>query len=71
MARRGFAVMTPERRREIAAMGGRAAHEKGTAHCFTTETAKVAGSKGGKAPHRVRGRTVPDRKDVELPEESA
>lgn len=43
----GFAVMTPERRREIAAMGGTAAHAKGKAHRFTSEEAIAAGRIGG------------------------
>lgn len=46
---RGFAAMDPEKRREIARKGGKAAHEKGTAHEFTPEEAAEAGSKGGKA----------------------
>jgi hypothetical protein len=41
---RGFASMDPEQQREIAAEGGRAAHEKGTAHEFTSEEARRAGS---------------------------
>ncbi len=44
--------MDPERQREIASRGGKAAHEKGTAHEFTSEEAKEAGRKGGKAAHR-------------------
>lgn len=48
---RGFASMDPERQREIAAQGGRAAHEKGTAHEFTSEEAREAGSKGGQVAH--------------------
>ena len=48
---RGFASMDPERQRQIASQGGRAAHEKGTAHQFTPEEARQAGSKGGKAAH--------------------
>ncbi len=39
--------MDAERQREIARKGGRAAHEKGTAHQFTTEEARAAGRKGG------------------------
>ena len=46
---RGFASMDPARQREIASEGGRAAHEKGTAHEFTSEEAREAGRKGGKA----------------------
>lgn len=46
---RGFASMDPERQRQIASEGGRAAHEKGTAHEFTSEEAREAGRKGGQA----------------------
>jgi general stress protein YciG len=46
---RGFASMDPQRQREIASEGGRAAHEKGTAHEFTSEEARAAGRKGGQA----------------------
>jgi uncharacterized protein len=48
---RGFAGMDPERQREIASEGGKAAHEKGTAHEFSPEEAREAGSKGGQAAH--------------------
>ncbi|MES2127424.1 MAG: KGG domain-containing protein [Pseudomonadota bacterium] len=41
---RGFASMDPDRQREIASEGGKAAHEKGTAHEFTSEEARRAGS---------------------------
>jgi general stress protein YciG len=43
--RRGFAVMNPERQREIARLGGIAAHRSGHAHQFTTEEARAAGKK--------------------------
>ena len=42
---RGFASMTPERRREIASKAGKAAQAKGTAHEWTSEEAQVAGRK--------------------------
>jgi general stress protein YciG len=48
---RGFAAMDPEKQRQIASKGGRAAHAKGTAHHFTPEEARVAGRKGGMAAH--------------------
>ena len=51
---RGFASMDPEKQREIARKGGRAAHEKGTAHEFTSEEARAAGKKGGEAVSRNR-----------------
>lgn len=53
--RRGFAAMDPERVRQIASKGGRAAHAAGTAHQFTSEEARIAGRKGGLAPHVRRG----------------
>lgn len=46
-SKRGFASMSPEKRREIAAQGGKAAHEKGVSPSFTPETARLAGLKGG------------------------
>jgi len=46
---RGFAAMDPQKQREIASKGGKAAHEKGTAHEFTPDEARVAGRKGGEA----------------------
>ena len=42
---RGFAAMNPERQREIASLGGRAAHQSGHAHQFTSEEARAAGKK--------------------------
>ena len=45
---KGFAAMDPEKQREIARKGGKAAHEKGVAHKFTSEEARAAGSKGGR-----------------------
>ena len=46
---RGFAVMAPERQRELASLGGRTAHERRTAHEFTSDEAREAGRKGGVA----------------------
>ncbi len=51
-AKRGFAAMDRTKQREIASKGGKAAHEKGTAHEWTGEEAKEAGRKGGAASHR-------------------
>ncbi len=42
---RGFAAMSPEKKKEIASMGGRAAHACGRAHQFSTEEARAAGKK--------------------------
>jgi general stress protein YciG len=58
--RRGFASMTPEKQREIASKGGRAAHAKGTAHEWTSEEARFAGRKGGQISRGGRGRLVPE-----------
>ncbi len=41
--------MDPQRQREIASQGGRAAHERGTAHEFSPEEAREAGRRGGMA----------------------
>ena len=51
---RGFASMDRVRQREIASKGGKAAHQKGTAHEWTSEEARDAGRKGGLASHRQR-----------------
>lgn len=56
--RRGFASMSPEQQREIASKGGRAAHQKGTAHEWTSEEARQAGRKGGQVSRGGRGRLV-------------
>ncbi len=54
--RRGFASMSPEKQREIASKGGRAAHQKGTAHEWTSDEARTAGRKGGQVSRGGRGR---------------
>jgi uncharacterized protein len=48
---RGFASMDRNKQREIARKGGMAAHEKGTAHEWSSEEARMAGRKGGEASH--------------------
>jgi uncharacterized protein len=48
-SRRGFASMSPEKRRHIAGLGGTSAHARGTAHQWTSEEAREAGRKGGLA----------------------
>lgn len=50
--------MSPEKQREIASKGGRAAHEKGTAHEWTADEARNAGRKGGQVSRGGRGRLV-------------
>ncbi len=53
-SKRGFAAMDPAKQREIASKGGKAAHQKGTAHEFSREEARVAGRKGGEVVSRDR-----------------
>lgn len=62
--RRGFASMSREKQREIASKGGRAAHEKGTAHEWTSDEARAAGRKGGQSSRGGRGRLVSPGSDV-------
>ncbi len=45
----GSDKLSPEKRRQIASMGGKAAHKSGNAHQFTSEEARIAGKKGGLA----------------------
>jgi general stress protein YciG len=51
-SKRGFAAMDPLKQKQIASLGGTAAHKKGTAHKWTREEAMIAGKKGGKARHK-------------------
>jgi general stress protein YciG len=51
---RGFASMDRAKQRDIASKGGKAAHQKGTAHEWTSEEARDAGRKGGIASHQRR-----------------
>lgn len=60
---RGFAGMDPEKQREIASKGGKAAHEKGTAHEFDSQEAAEAGAKGGKASHSNRTQNLEEGKE--------
>ncbi|HYE23193.1 MAG TPA: KGG domain-containing protein [Candidatus Paceibacterota bacterium] len=52
---RGFASMDEAKQREIASKGGKAAHEKGTAHEFDSNSAREAGRKGGQASRGGNG----------------
>ena len=54
---RGFAAMDRKLVSEIARKGGKAAHTAGTAHEFTSDEARAAGSKGGRATHAKRRRS--------------
>ena len=71
---RGFASMDRAKQREIASKGGKAAHQKGTAHEWTSEEARDAGRKGGIASHQRRreqsatggGSIVSDAQDMDM-----
>jgi hypothetical protein len=58
--------MSPEKQREIASKGGRAAHEKGTAHEWTPDEARNAGRKGGQISRGGRGRLPAPHVDVTI-----
>jgi general stress protein YciG len=64
--RRGFASMSAEKQREIASKGGRAAHEKGTAHEWNADEARNAGRKGGQVSRGGRGRLIVPAETVEV-----
>ena len=59
--------MDRAKQREIASKGGKAAHQKGTAHEWTSEEARDAGRKGGIASHqRRREQSAPPVADREV-----
>jgi general stress protein YciG len=66
-----FAKLSPERRREISQMGGRAVHAAGTGHEWTSETAQAAGRKGGRASQKSRRAKKTEITVVETPESQA
>lgn len=53
---RGFAMMSPERLREIAGKGGRTSQARGTAHQWTVEEARAAGRKSARLRQFSQGR---------------
>lgn len=62
--------MDRNKQREIASKGGKAAHQKGTAHEWTSEEAREAGRKGGMASHRRKQEqqgTPPAAGDMNMP----
>ena len=60
--KRGFAAMTPEKRKLISSMGGKQAHKDGVAHEWNSTTGAIAGAKGGKISRGGRGKLI---KEVE------
>ena len=63
-ATKGFASMDPVKQKAIASKGGRAAHEKGTGHEWTSEEAREAGRKGGVKGAAVREANRKARQDA-------
>ena len=55
---RGFAAMSIEKQKEIARKGGRAAHEQGVAHEWSSEEARMAGKKGGQSRGNSRNKNI-------------
>jgi general stress protein YciG len=56
---RGFAAMDAEKQKEIARKGGRAAHEQGVAHEWSSQEAREAGKKGGQSRGRKANEEQP------------
>jgi hypothetical protein len=63
--------MSTDKQREIASKGGRAAHEKGTAHEWTADEARNAGRKGGQVSRGGRGRLIVPSDGAQVPESVA
>jgi len=53
----GFALWSPEKRREVASQGGKAGHAQGKAHKWTSQEAQEAGRKGGTISRRGHAKT--------------
>jgi hypothetical protein len=62
---RGFASLSPERRKEIASLGGKTANQRGTAHHWTPEQAREIGRKGGLASARKRAASREAQREAE------
>ena len=52
-SRRGFASMTPERRKEIASMGGKAVNPENRAFTKNRDLARSAGKQGGRTSKKA------------------
>jgi general stress protein YciG len=64
---RGFASMDRNKQRDIASKGGKAAHQKGRAHEWTSEEAREAGRRGGIASHRRKQEPEDVEQGIEAP----
>ncbi len=80
--RRGFAVLDPVRLKEIAAMGGKASHAKGTGHEWDKEAARVkeicraldlgdGGREKATLAERLAGSSLPSNRDASKPDAAA
>lgn len=58
----GFAAMDASRQKELASLGGKASHAKGTGHEWNQNAARDAGRKGGIASGESRKRRKIERK---------
>lgn len=68
-AKRGFAAMSPEKRREIARKGGQSVKPENRAFAQNRELAAEAGRKGGsQSPGKRRRRRLVTRRIVALPQ---
>ena len=63
-SRRGFAAMDPEKQKQIASEGGRAAHRQGVAHEWSTEEAREAGRKGGQNSKSHKNIEITGREEI-------
>lgn len=53
---RGFNSMDPDKQKELASKGGKAAHEQGTAHEWDSDEAREAGKKRALGTRDKNGR---------------
>lgn len=61
---RGFARMTPERRKTLASKGGRTSQDRGTAHQWTLKEARAAGKKSALLRQRGAARASCQEMDI-------
>lgn len=66
---KGFASLSQARRIEISRKGGIAAHKSGKAHEWNSETARIAGRKGGSACRDGSPRDVSTVEDIDTDDE--
>lgn len=57
--KRGFALLDPEKMRQVAALGGRTAHAAGRAHQFSREEARAAARRSVEVRNRRASESGP------------